>query len=154
MTAAVEYQQHQHQEFKRLVFKEVYEAALNQGMELNAYIASVYFDGSNPLLFVSRSGMQNLYERFGSLIESTISSDHVGDIMSTLDTVYLCFRVYLHLLCMERKRMPESGSELFLQDAVKDYFQAAAKVLIPKDERRIMRYLKRQRQQALNFPDY
>ncbi|MGA1742385.1 MAG: hypothetical protein ACO4AC_09550 [Pseudohongiellaceae bacterium] len=53
---------------------------------------------------------------------------------------------------MTRQTLPESESEQYLQDALKEYFQAGAKVLSIQEEVKILRYLKRLRQQASSQP--
>jgi len=152
MTQVVEFPQRQHQEFRRLVFKAVFDAARVQQMDIENYISAIYQDGENPPLFASTHSLNRVYLRFKDLIETTVSSDPEGDRLSGHNSAYLCFRVYLHNICMTRQTLPESESEQYLQDALKEYFQAGAKVLSIQEEVKILRYLKRLRQQASSQP--
>jgi hypothetical protein len=150
MREFIEFPQRQHQEFKRSVFKSVFDAAHIKGVNIEAYISAVFCAGENPELFSSLPSMQKLYLRFKDLIDSTVSSDPDVNNLSDYNKAYLCFRVYLHNMCMERQTMPESDTEQYLQDALKEYFRAGAKVLSSIGELKIMRYLKRHRLQALS----
>ena len=48
--------------------------------------------------------------------------------------------------------MPESDTEIYLLDALKEYFQADAKVLSIREELKIMRYVRRLRNQSMVQP--
>ncbi|PCJ39665.1 MAG: hypothetical protein COA71_13570 [SAR86 cluster bacterium] len=152
MTQLIEFPQCQHQEFRRLVFKSVFDAANAKGIDVEAYISSIYYAGENPQIFSSTPCMQKVYCRFKDLIDSTVSADLDVNNLSDCNKAYLCFRVYLHNMCMERQTMPESAIEQYLQDALKEYFQAGTKVLSTRAEMKILRYLKRLRQQARTQP--
>ncbi len=152
MKKFVEFPQRQHQEFRKLVFKSVFDAARMNSVDIESYISSVYHAGENPELFSSSHSLLEIYVRFKDLIESTVSTEPNVDKLSDGNKAYLCFRVYLHNICMERQTMPESDTELYLQDALKEYFYAGAKVLSLQEELKILRYLKRLRKQALVQP--
>ncbi len=152
MKKLVEFPQRQHQEFRKVVFKSVYDAADSHGIDIEAYISAVYNAGEDPDLFSSSASLLEIYRQYKDLIESTVSSDPDVDTLSEVDKAYLCFRVYLHSICMGRQRMPESDTELYLQDALKEFFQAGAKVLSLQEQLKILRYLKRLRQQAIALP--
>jgi hypothetical protein len=152
MNKLVDFPQRQHLEFRKLVFRSVYNTAKRKGIDIESYISSVYTAGENPELFSSPNSLLELYFRFHDLIDSTVSSDPDVNKLSNTDKTYLCFRVYLHNICMGRQSMPESDTELYLRDALKEYFQSAAKVLSFREELKILRYLKRIRQEALSQP--
>jgi hypothetical protein len=152
MKKFIDFPQRQHQEFRKLVFKSVLDAARKNSVDIESYISSIYHAGENPDLFSSAHSLLEIYLRFKDLIESTVSTDPDVDKLSDANKTYLCFRVYLHNICMERPKMPESDTELYLQDALKEYFYAGAKVLSLREELKILRYLKRLRKQALLQP--
>ncbi len=152
MKKLIEFPQRQHQQFRKLVFKSVCDAAHKNKVDIESYISTVYTAGVNPELFSSTHSMLDIYFRFKNLIETTVSSDRDAIGLSNANKTYLCFRVYLHSICMERQAMPESDTELYLQDALKEYFQAGEKILSFQEELKILRYLKRLRQLALAQP--
>jgi hypothetical protein len=152
MVELIEFPQRQHQEFRKLVFKVVYEAAQLQELDVETYISFIYFSGENPPLFSSAKNLERIYCRFKDLVESSISSDPDADKLSDTDKTYLCFRIYLHSLCMSRKKLPESDSEQYLQDALKEYFQSAEKIFSSKEENKILRYINHLRRQAMKRP--
>ncbi|MDG2091073.1 MAG: hypothetical protein P8J61_08240 [Gammaproteobacteria bacterium] len=152
MVELVEFPQRQHQEFRKLVFKSVFDAAQFQEIDLEAYISSIYYASENPPIFSSQKTMIKIYLRFRDLVETTVSSDPDVKTLSDYNKVYLCVRVYLHNICMERQSMPDSDTELYLQDALKEYFQAGAKIFSLREESKILSYIKRMRKRALTQP--
>ena len=54
MVELVELPQRQHQKFRKLVFKSVFDAAQFQEIDLEAYISSIYYAGENPHIFSSQ----------------------------------------------------------------------------------------------------
>lgn len=152
MTQVVEFPQRQHHEFRKLVFKSVFDAARMQQIEIENFISAIYHDGVNPPLFATSRSLNKIYSRFKDLIEMTINDDPEADKLSEHNKAYLCFRVYLHNICMTRQTMPESDTEQYLQDALKEYFQAGDKVLSSQEEMKILRYVKRSRQRATRQP--
>lgn len=152
MTQLIEFPLRLHQEFRNLVFKSVLESARKQGISLEDYFTAIYYSGENPQLFASASNLYRLYGRYRSLIELAVSSDSEAAKLSESNKAYLCYRIYVHSLCMERRSMPESDTELYLQDALQEYFSTASKVLSTQDKFKILRYLKRARQRAHLLP--
>lgn len=148
MVQLVEFPQRQHQEFRRLVFKSVSDTAQIKGIDIEEYISSIYFSAETPHLFTSRQSLEGIYCRFKDLIETAVSSDPDVADLSDCNKTYLCFRVYLHNLCTQRRGIPKSDAELYLQDALKEYFQAESKVLAVEEELIILRYIKGSRNQA------
>ena len=152
MVQLIEFPQRQHQEFRRLVFKSVFDTAKMQGIDTEAYISSIYFAGEIPRLFSSTQILNKIYCRFKDLIEASVSSDPEAGELSDCNKTYLCFRVYLHNICTARQTMPNSDTEIYLLDALKEYFQADAKVLSVREELNILRYVRRLRNQAMVQP--
>lgn len=148
MPQLVEFPQRQHQEFRRLVFKSVSDTAQLQGIDLEEYISSIYFSGETPHVFSSKQSLNSIYSRFKDLIESAVKLDPDVAKLSDCNKAYLCFRVYLHNLSTQRRAIPKSDAELYLQDALKEYFQVETKVLTLDEELKILRYIKRLRKQA------
>tara|TARA_R110000772_G_scaffold46507_2_gene106133 strand:- start:631 stop:1092 length:462 start_codon:yes stop_codon:yes gene_type:complete len=152
MTQFIEFPQRQHQEFRNLVFKSVLEAARRQVLSLEDYFAAIYYSGENPQLFASAASLQSLYQRFQSLIELAVSTDPEALKLTEANKAYLCYRIYVHSLCMQRQNMSESDAELYLQDALQEYFNTATKVFSDSDRLKILGYLKRMRQHAPELP--
>lgn len=148
MVQLIEFPQRQHQEFRRLVFKSVSDAAQIHGIDIEEYISSIYFSGETPHIFSSRPHLNDIYSRFKDLIESTVKSDPDVADLSDPNKVYLCFRVYLHNICTQRQVIPKSEAELYLKDALKEYFLMETKVLRTNDELKILRYINRLRSLA------
>lgn len=152
MSQLLAFPQRQHQEFRRLVFRAVLDAARKCSVSVEEYITGIYHAGENPPLFSSVDNRRVIYRRFRNLIEQAVCAEKDAESLSVCEKVYLCFRIYLHSLCMERKSLPGSEAEIYLSDALKEYFESADRLLCAQDEIRILRYLKRLRLQARALP--
>ncbi len=153
MNKVINFPQCQHQQFRRLVFKSVLAAARDQDLRTEDYIARIYYAGENPGLFSSRSSLDSIYRRFRELIEDALRQDTEATGLSKASKAYLCFRIYLHSLCKERRQLPDDEAELYLQDALQEYFQAGKRRLSGEDESRIMHFLRTARRSAQPMPD-
>lgn len=153
MTQLIEFPQRQHQEFKRLVFKTVLLAARKQGISLEDYIVAIYYSAERPSLFASAKGLQDIYRQYKSLIELALSSDPQASLLSDCNKAYLCFRIYLHGICMDRQCMSSADTEQYVLDALQEFFNTAGRVLSDRDKLRILSHLKHTRNQARILPD-
>jgi len=95
MTQVVEFPQRQHQEFRRLVFKAVFDAARVQQMDIENYISAIYQDGENPPLFASTHSLNRVYLRFKDLIRQQSAliqklTDFLGIIVPTYAFAFIC----------------------------------------------------------------
>lgn len=152
MNQLIEFPQRQHIEFRRLVFRSVLEAARTEGIGPEEYISRIYTAGENPELFATQTGLNSVYRRFRVLIENSLLEDRESDGLPDTNKAYLCFRIYLHNTCCEHQRIPESEAELYLLDALQEYFSANNRILSANMELRILRYLKGLRRAAAFLP--
>lgn len=139
-------------EFRRLVFRVVLEAARGQNISPEEYINRIYTAGESPGLFDTQTGLESVYRRFQDLIENVLSEDRESAGLSAGNKAYLCFRIYLHNTCCERQHMPGSDAELYLLDALQEFYLASDRILSTREELRILRYLKDLRRKAAIFP--
>ncbi len=152
MSELIQFPQRLHIEFRRFVFKTVVEAAHSLGISTEHYIGRIYYAGENPAPFAGTEGLHSVYRPFAVLIDSALSNDKNSEALSDANRAYLCFRLYLHGICMERHQLPESEAELYLLDALLEYFSGKNRILSKNDELRILRYLKRSRNNAERLP--
>lgn len=149
MNKIVEFPQRQHEEFSRLVLRAVENAALARKQRIEEYIQQIYFRDENPKEFKGKDLLEKLYKKYQSLIDNAVKTVDEASLMSNSNKAYLCFRIYLHGMTIERKVMSVADSKESLIKALREFFFARGKILSIKDEMNLVNSLSLATEQAV-----
>ncbi len=146
MPSLIEFPQRQHQEFRNFGYKTIAESSKIQKLSIEDYIGAIYYSGEKPELLSIKSEMLETYKRFQNLIDSTVDLIPNSKYLEPTDKVYICFRIYLQMICTDNKLFAdldfESYPEGYLESALNAFFSEKQKVLRTDKKQEIIKYLK------------